>query len=62
MIAGLKNARHKGKTLGQPAVTDSGIEKANSLRNKGLSFRKIGKELGVDEGTVRKRLKDGAGL
>jgi orotate phosphoribosyltransferase-like protein len=34
------------------------IESAKSLREKGLSFRKIGKELGVDEGTIRKRIKN----
>lgn len=56
VIAGLNNARHKGKTLGWPAIPESIIEKAKSLREKGLSFRKIGKELGVDEGTVRKRI------
>jgi len=27
------------------------------MREKGISFRKIGKELGFDEGTVRKRYK-----
>jgi len=57
VIAGLNNARHKGKILGRPSVLDSIIEKAKSLRRKGLSFRKIGKELGVDEGTVRKKIK-----
>ncbi len=29
---------------------------AKTHRNEGLSFRKIGKRLGVDEGTVRKRM------
>ena len=32
-------------------------EKAKIMRSDGLSFRKIGKQLGVDEGTIRKRLR-----
>lgn len=58
VIAGLANARLKGKTLGRPAVPGSVMEKARVLRDKGLSFRKIGKELGVDEGTVRKKIQN----
>ncbi|MBW2149661.1 MAG: recombinase family protein [Deltaproteobacteria bacterium] len=55
--AGLVNARSKGKRLGRPPVTDTLFEKAKNLRAQGLSFRKIGKQLGVDEGTIRKRIK-----
>jgi len=40
MIPGLNNARYKGKYLGRPPVPNSLIEKAKSLREKGLSFRK----------------------
>lgn len=57
MIAGLNNARHKGKILGRPAVPVSVMEKAKFLRNKGLSFRKTGKELRIVEEKVRKRIK-----
>jgi hypothetical protein len=57
VIAGLNNARQKGKTLGQPAVPAYIIDKSKTLRRQGYSFRKIGKELGVDEGTFRKRIK-----
>jgi DNA invertase Pin-like site-specific DNA recombinase len=56
--AGLNNARRKGKRLGRPPVSDGIIEKAKALRTEGLSFRKIGKRLGVDEGTIRKRMKE----
>ncbi len=55
--AGLENAKRKGKRLGRPPVSDVLLEKAKTLRGEGLSFRKIGKRLGVDEGTVRKRVK-----
>ena len=33
------------------------LEKAKALRAEGLSYRKIGDRLGVDEGTDRKRMK-----
>ena len=55
--AGLENAKRKGKRLGRPPVSEGILEKAKAFRKEGLSFRKIGKRLGVDEGTVRKRVK-----
>ena len=55
--AGLRNARRKGKRLGRPPVSPMTIEKANRLRAGGLSYRKIGKKLGISEGMVRKGLK-----
>ena len=33
------------------------FEKAKTLRARGLSFRQIGKKLGLNEATIRKRLK-----
>ena len=56
VVAGLANARLKGKRLGRPPKAESIYEKARIMRSEGLSFRKIGKQLGVDEGTIRKRL------
>jgi DNA invertase Pin-like site-specific DNA recombinase len=58
VIAGLANARRKGKRLGRPPVPDGVYEKAKKLRSEGLSFRKIGRELSIDEGTIRKRVKN----
>ncbi|MBF0466982.1 MAG: recombinase family protein [Nitrospirae bacterium] len=55
--AGLANAKAKGKRLGRPQVADQIIEQAQALRLRGFSYRAIGRQLGVDEGTVRKRLK-----
>ena len=43
VISGLANARRKGKRLGRPPVADQIYEKAKELR--------------IDEGTARKRLK-----
>jgi len=54
---GLANARRKGKRLGRPPMSNGLLEKAKALRAEGLSFRKIGERLGVNEGTVRKRMK-----
>jgi DNA invertase Pin-like site-specific DNA recombinase len=59
VIAGLANARRKGKRLGRPPLGQEVYEKAKELRQQNLSFRKIGKELGIDEGTIRKRIKSG---
>jgi DNA invertase Pin-like site-specific DNA recombinase len=55
--AGLRNARRKGKRLGRPPVSPMTIETAKRLRAEGLSYRKIGKKLGISEGMVRKGLK-----
>lgn len=57
VIAGLANAKQKGKRLGRPPVSDDLCKKAVELRSKGLSFRKIGQTLSINEGTIRKRLK-----
>lgn len=57
VVAGLANARQKGKRLGRPPVSPALLEKAFNMRKEGASFRQIGKTLGVDEGTIRKRLR-----
>jgi DNA invertase Pin-like site-specific DNA recombinase len=55
VIAGLANARIKGKRLGRPPKAAAIYEQARIMRSEGLSYRKIGKQLGIDEGTIRKR-------
>lgn len=55
--AGLENAKKKGKRLGRPPISDQVFNKVGQMRQEGLSIRKIGKALGVDEATIRKRLK-----
>jgi DNA invertase Pin-like site-specific DNA recombinase len=57
VIAGLENARSKGKVLGRPRLRDSLIDKAKVLRDQGMSYRQIGRELKTPESTIRKRLK-----
>jgi DNA invertase Pin-like site-specific DNA recombinase len=49
--AGLRNARAKGKTLGRPRATVDAA-RITALRAQGLSWAKIGTQLGVGEGTV----------
>jgi DNA invertase Pin-like site-specific DNA recombinase len=51
--AGLRNARAKGKSLGRPRVAVDAA-KITLLRSRGLSWAKIGEELGLGEGTVRR--------
>jgi DNA invertase Pin-like site-specific DNA recombinase len=53
--AGLENARQKGKRLGRPSINNELFEKAQLLRNRGLSYRKIENQLGLCERTIRKR-------
>jgi DNA invertase Pin-like site-specific DNA recombinase len=56
VVAGLENAKQKGKQLGRPKIHDGILEKAKELRSQGMSFRKIERQLGVGEGTIRKKL------
>ena len=49
--AGLRNARAKGKRLGRPKVVLDPTRIA-ALRNSGLGWKKISKELGIGVGTV----------
>ena len=51
--AGLRNARAKGKSLGRPRVIVDAARIA-ALRSQGLSWAKIGQQLGLGEGTVRR--------
>jgi DNA invertase Pin-like site-specific DNA recombinase len=57
VMAGLANARSKGKRLGRPPISGQLLKKAKELQQQGLSVRKIEEHLGLGEGTIRKRLK-----
>jgi DNA invertase Pin-like site-specific DNA recombinase len=50
--AGISTARAKGKHIGRPFVSVDAVEVAR-LKSEGMSFRAIGKRLGVAAGTVR---------
>jgi len=56
VVAGLATARQKGKRLGRPPLPPHIYDQAVAMRAQGLSFKKIGKALGIDEGTIRKRM------
>jgi len=49
--AGLRNARAKGRKLGRPRVAVDASQIAR-LRSQGLSWRAIGREMGLAAGTV----------
>ena len=50
-IAGLAEARRRGKKLGRRPVTVD-VAKANEMRQKGMSYAAIARELGAGTGTV----------
>ena len=57
VVAGLSAARIKGKRLGRPPIPQGVLDKAIKMRSEGISFKKIGRELKIDEVTIRKRFK-----
>ena len=60
--AGLQKARAEGKTLGPPSrVDDDQVEDMARMRREGLSFRAIGKLVGVSRTTVQRRLTESHG-
>ena len=52
--AGLQRAKTQGKKLGAPTVPKKTATKARELHEVGMSFRKIGRELGIHHSTVKK--------
>ncbi len=58
VIAGLKQAKAKGKKLGRPRVTID-LPAARALRADGLSYQAVASRLGVSVGTVHAALRRG---
>ena len=56
--AGMNRAKQEGKRIGRPAVTID-LEKAQRLKDQGLSIRQIAAELNVPKSTLAKRLTAG---
>ena len=57
VVAGLANAKRKGKQLGRPPKPPATRNQAKALHKQGLSTRAIGRKLGIAESTVRNWLK-----
>lgn len=57
VVAGLENARRKGKTLGRPQISPVVYEEAKAMRKAGLSFRKIQEATKIHESTIRYKMK-----
>ena len=52
--AGLERAKSQGKKLGGPTIPAKTATKAKEMYEVGMSFRKIGRELGIHHSTVSK--------
>jgi DNA invertase Pin-like site-specific DNA recombinase len=50
--AGLDRARSEGRVGGRPRIQQEKVDAIATLRAKGLSLRKIAKEIGIHHGTV----------
>ena len=55
--AGLERAKAQGKRLGRPPVPPITVKKCQKLRSEGMSFRKIGAQVGLSHQTVQNILK-----
>jgi len=56
--AGLKRAKENGRILGRPKRLDLDVKELQKMREKGLSFRQIAKQVKACPGTVYKSLKN----
>jgi len=54
VVAGLANAKARGRVLGRPRRRDD--EKIGVLRSQGLSIRQIARQLGISKGAVQRSL------
>ena len=52
VLAGLDRARSQGKRLGRPPVPPLTVDKIKSLREEGMSLRKIAKQVGISTSKV----------
>jgi DNA invertase Pin-like site-specific DNA recombinase len=55
VIAGLRQAKKKGKKLGRPRVRFD-VEMARRLRGEGLSYKVVAKRLGISVGAIHEVL------
>lgn len=57
IIAGMENAKAKGKRLGRPAISEETVNEIKRLKEKGLSHNAIIKKTGLDKKTILKYLR-----
>lgn len=55
VVAGIQNAKAKGKQLGRPKSIN--YEAISTLRRRGLTYRQISDELGVSPGSIREAIR-----
>jgi DNA invertase Pin-like site-specific DNA recombinase len=51
-----KHGTRSGKAIGRPVEDNFDVHRARELRDKGMSWRKLEKELGAPQTTIRRRL------
>lgn len=51
---GMDRARRQGKRISRPPIPSKTQQEIRRLRGRGMSFRRVAKEVGVDPKTVRK--------
>jgi DNA invertase Pin-like site-specific DNA recombinase len=56
VLAGLANAKAKGRVFGRPKVDNKLIEKAKDLKNNGVPMKAIARQLAVSERSLYKYL------
>jgi len=57
IIAGVENAKAKGKRLGRPAISEETVNEIKRLKEKGLSNKEIMRKTGLTKMTVLKYLR-----
>ena len=61
VLAGLEQARKKGKALGRPATAMAKADKIRKLDEQNLSKSEIARRLGIDRRSVRRILQNHTG-
>ena len=59
--AGIMRAKENGKRLGRPKRLNLNVEELQKLRDRGLSFKKIGEKVKACPATIYKTLKESRG-
>jgi DNA invertase Pin-like site-specific DNA recombinase len=56
--AGIRRAKENGKRLGRPKRLNLNVEELQKMRDRGLSFKKIGEKVKACPATIYKTLKE----